>query len=268
MKRCRDNSGATGKRRRNIRLLLEYDGLPFHGWQIQPHHPTVQELLQQALDRITGEKTVLKASGRTDAGVHALGQVANFHTRSGLEADIFPRALNSLTPPGITTLEAREVDLSFDSRFSALSKTYRYCLLLRRHASALDHTRHWHIPYRLNLSRMRRAASLLTGTRDFSSFRSAGCSARDPVRRLSRLEITRRGDRLSIELEANGFLRHMVRNIVGTLVEIGRGRLHPDDVPRILEAKDRSCAGVMAPPYGLFLHSVEYPAPSPPPAKA
>jgi tRNA pseudouridine38-40 synthase len=267
MKRAREDSGSAGRKWRNIRLLLEYDGLPFHGWQIQPHSPTVQEVLQQALDRITGEKTVLKASGRTDAGVHALGQVANFHTRSGLGADTFPRALNSLTPPSITTLEAREVALSFDSRFSALSKTYRYCLLLRRHASALDHTRHWHIPYPLNLPRMRRATSLFTGTRDFSSFRSAGCSARNPVRRLSRLEMTRHGDRLSIELEANGFLRHMVRNIVGTLVEIGRGRLRPEAIPRILEAKDRSCAGVTAPPYGLYLISVEYTAPLPTPAK-
>jgi tRNA pseudouridine38-40 synthase len=252
------------KRERNIRLLLEYDGLPFHGWQVQPHSPTIQEVLQGALDRITGEKTVLKASGRTDAGVHALGQVANFHTRSGIETDAFPRALNSLTPASITALEAREVDLSFDSQFSALSKIYRYSLLLRRHASALDHTRHWHIPYHLNLTRMRRAASLLTGTRDFSSFRAAGCGAHDPVRRLARLEIARHGDLLSIELEANGFLRHMVRNIVGTLVEIGRGHRHPDDVPPILEAKDRSCAGVTAPPYGLFLLSVQYPSPSSP----
>lgn len=267
MKNGRNGSSPTEKQQRNIRLLLEYDGLPFHGWQIQPHSPTIQEVLQRALDRITGEKTALKASGRTDAGVHAVGQVANFHTLSRLETSAFPRALNSLTPPSISTLEAREVDPSFDSQFSALSKTYRYNLLLRRHASALDHTRHWHIPCHLNLPRMRRAASLLTGTRDFSSFRAAGCGARDPVRRLSRLEITRRGDRLSIELEANGFLRHMVRNIVGTLVEIGRGRFHPDDVPRILEAKNRSRAGVTAPPYGLCLLSVEYPAPSPPPLK-
>jgi tRNA pseudouridine38-40 synthase len=253
---------STGKRRRNIRLLLEYDGLPFHGWQIQPQSPTIQEVLQRALERITGEEAVLKASGRTDAGVHALGQVANFHTRSGIATDAFPRALNSLTPPSITVLEAGEVDPSFDSQFSALSKTYRYFLLLRPHASALDHTRHWHVPSRLNLPRMRRAASLLTGKRDFSSFRAAGCGAKSPVRRLSRLEMARRGDRLSIELEADGFLRHMVRNIVGTLVEIGRGRLHPDDIPLIVKAKDRSRAGVTAPPYGLFLHSVVYPAPS------
>jgi len=249
--------------RRNIALLLEYDGSHFHGWQVQPVSPTIQELIQLALARMTGEASVtLRGSGRTDAGVHALGQVANFRTASALPTDTFLKGLNSLLPAGIAVVAAREVPPSFDAQYGALSKVYRYRLLLRRSRSPLLASRSWHIPYPLHRSRMQKAALDLTGERDFSSFRSSGCASRSPVRTLSRLELRRRGDILDFELEANGFLRHMVRNIVGTLVDVGRGRIPADSMNDLLASGDRSRAGRKAPPQGLFLLSVCYPGDS------
>lgn len=254
------NSRVVEEGRRNIALLLEYDGSHFHGWQVQPVSPTIQEVIQLALGRMTGEVSVtLKGSGRTDAGVHALGQVANFRTASSLPADTFRKGLNSLLPPGIAVLAAREVPSSFDAQYGALSKVYRYRLLLRRSRSPLLASRSWHIPYPLHRNRMSRAARDLTGERDFSSLRSSGCSARSPVRILSRLELRRQGDILEFELEANGFLRHMVRNIVGTLVDVGRGRIPAESMADLLASGDRSRAGRKAPPQGLFLLSVRYP---------
>jgi len=250
--------------RRNIRLLLEYDGRPFHGWQVQPLLPTVQEVLQQAISRITGGTGVsLKGSGRTDAGVHALGQVANFRTASALPVDVFRRALNSLLPAGIAVLCAQEVPASFDSQYSAAGKVYRYRLFLRSSRSPLMAGQAWHVPYPLHQAGMRKAAKDLAGQKDFTSFRSSGCAARTPVRTLRRLELHQKGDWLNIELEANGFLRHMARNIVGTLVDIGRGRIPPSSIPDILASRDRSRAGRKAPPHGLFLVSVSYPETSP-----
>ena len=210
--------------------------------------------------KMTGEPSVtVKGSGRTDAGVHALGQVANFRTASPLPADIFQRGLNSLLPAGIAVLSAQEVPAAFDAQYEARSKVYRYRLLLRRPRSPLLAGQSWHVPYPLRLSSMQRAARDLTGERDFSSFQSSGCAARSPVRALSRLELRRKGDTLDIELEANGFLRHMVRNIVGTLVDVGRGKIPPDSMPEVLASGDRGQAGRKAPPQGLFLVSVRYP---------
>jgi tRNA pseudouridine38-40 synthase len=246
--------------RRNIALLLEYDGSHFHGWQVQPVSPTIQEVIQSALATMTGEASVtLKGSGRTDAGVHALGQVANFRTSSPHPPDTFRKGLNSLLPGGIAVLAAREVPSSFDAQYAALGKVYRYRLLLRPSRSPLLSSQSWHIPHPLLRNRMSRAARDLTGERDFSSLRSSGCTARSPVRLLSRLELRRRGDIMDFELEANGFLRHMVRNIVGTLVDVGRGRIPADSMTDLLASGDRSRAGRKAPPQGLFLLSVRYP---------
>jgi tRNA pseudouridine38-40 synthase len=249
---------------RNIRLLLEYDGRPFHGWQVQPKYPTIQELLQEALVTITGQQgIVVRGSGRTDAGVHALGQVANFHTFSPLPADTFRRALNGLLPTAISVLSAQEMPADFDARYSAAFKTYMYRLLLRPSRSALHAGQCWHIPYSLREEAMEEAAGKLLGTKDFSSFRSSGCTSRTTQRSLTGLRLCRRSPYLEIELVADGFLRHMARAIVGTLVDVGRGKVSASDMETILQARDRSRAGRTAPPHGLFLVSVFYPGAPP-----
>ncbi len=245
--------------RRNVRLLIQYDGLPFLGWQVQPRSPTVQQVLQEVIRHVTGEQVNLQGSGRTDSGVHAVGQVANFFTASRIPAWNLARAINSLAPPSVSVLQAQEVPLDFDSRRSALGKTYLYRVLLSPVRRPLEQGRAWQVPYRLNLGRMRRAAGQLSGCRDFSSFRSSGCGAPDAVRDVRLLKLSKRKDYLVFELEGNGFLRHMVRNIVGTLVDVGRGRIDPDDMPSILEARDRRRAGRAAPPWGLYLLEVRYP---------
>ena len=248
---------------RNIALLLEYDGLPFHGWQVQPGVPTVQEELQRALREVTGEEIAVKGSGRTDAGVHACGQVANFRTRSRLRTRDFSGALNALTPAAVAVLDAVEVDSSFDAQYSANRKTYRYLLLARSAPSPLAAGRCWQVPFPLDLDAMRKAGGEFVGKHDFSAFRSAGCASRDPQRTLSALNVSRRGDWIAVQLSADGFLRQMVRNIVGTLVDIGRGRFAAAAAGRILRSRDRSNAGVAAPPEGLYLHSVAYFPPLP-----
>ena len=250
-------AGVSGTR--NIRLLLAYDGTPFLGWQVQPQGPTVQSVLQESLARITGHETTVKGSGRTDAGVHALGQVANFHTTSRMAPLAFVRALNSMLPPEIAALAADEVDQSFDSQFSAVEKTYRYRIFNSRVKDPFEHRRSWQIPVELNIEAMRSAAVQLVGEKDFSSFRAAGCVASSPVRVMRSILITREGGVITFELTADGFLRHMVRNIVGTIADVGRGKFSTDDFSAILEARDRTRAGKTAPPHGLYLVRVVYP---------
>lgn len=244
---------------RSVRLLLQYDGSPYHGWQVQPGLVTIQGLLQEAATRITGEPAAMRGAGRTDAGVHALGQVAHFRTLSPLPCHDLCRALNALLPRSIAVLDAQDAPPSFDSRYSALAKTYRYRMLLRRCRSPLEEGRLWHIPYPLRIAPMRQAAAALTGRLDFSSFRAAGCASRTAVRNLTDIRLRRSGDHLTIDFTGEGFLRHMVRALVGTLVETGRGRFHPDDMQHILQARDRSRAGLTAPPQGLCLMAVHYP---------
>jgi tRNA pseudouridine38-40 synthase len=246
---------------RNIRLLLSYDGTPFLGWQIQPQGPTVQSLLEEALGRITGHETKVKGSGRTDAGVHALGQVANFHTNSLMPPETYVPALNGLLPPEIAVLSADEAHPSFDAQFSAVEKTYRYRVLNSRVRDPFEHRRSWQIPVNLDVDSMRGSISQLVGTMDYSSFRAAGCVASSPVRTLRDILILTDGRLITFELTANGFLRHMVRNIVGTLIDVGKGRFSTDDFAAILEARDRTRAGKTAPPHGLYLVSVVYPSP-------
>jgi tRNA pseudouridine38-40 synthase len=244
---------------RNIRLVLAYDGTPYLGWQVQPLGPTVQSVIQEALERITGDRVAVKGSGRTDAGVHALGQVANFHTRSSMSPETFVRALNSVLPPTIVVLHADVVNDEFDAQFSAVGKFYRYRVFNSRIGSPFEIHRSWWIPASLDMESMITVSSLLLGKVDFSSFRAQGCAAASPVRNLTRYDIVSKGAIVSFELEADGFLRHMVRNIVGTLVDVGRGRFSTANFSAILASRNRTLAGVAAPPHGLYLVWVDYP---------
>ena len=245
---------------RNIKLILEYDGTNYHGWQSQQGSgmPTIQDALEEALRKLTKEDIRTVSCGRTDAGVHALGHVANFPTESRIPAEAWAPALNSLLPADIRVLASEEAAPDFHARFSAKGKQYRYHVLARRAPSALGRNHAWHVDRKLNLAVMRRAAGVLVGKHDFSSFRSAGCSAKTPVRKLKALTIKRKGDLVEVTLEADAFLMHMARNIVGTLVEAGLGRFTPDDVKRILKSRDRSTAGRTAPAHGLYLVTVFY----------
>ncbi len=247
---------------RNIKLILEYDGTNYHGWQSQKGSgkATVQEALEAALRSLTGEEIKTVSSGRTDAGVHALGHVANFVTGSAIPAEAWAPALNRLLPSDIRVLASEEVRPDFHARFSARGKTYRYRILNRRMPSALQRNHAWHVDRKLNVAAMRRAAKTLVGKHDFSSFRSASCNAASPIRNLRSITIQKKGELIDILLEADAFLMHMARNITGTLAEAGLGRFSADDVKAILRSGDRRRAGRTAPAHGLTLVAVHYPS--------
>jgi tRNA pseudouridine38-40 synthase len=248
---------------RNIKLVLAYDGTEFAGWQIQPDAPTIQGTLAQAIEKLTGEKKLPQGSGRTDAGVHALAQVATFSTESSIPTENFLKALNSNLPPSIRALEISEVPSSFHARKSAVGKTYRY-RIYRGSVCPPFLTRYvWHYPYPLNKDAMAQAAEKVIGEHDFTSF-----AAVDPergreeavsnVRKISSSEWKAAGDEFVYTVQGNGFLHHMVRNLVGTFLLAGKGTVPPDEITRILEARSRAAAGATAPAHGLYLVSVEY----------
>lgn len=243
---------------RNVKLVLEYDGTEYAGWQIQPGERTIEGVLKECIKKITGEDVKIRVAGRTDAGVHALGQVANFYTHSTIPAISLQRALNSLLPPDIVVRSAEDVDETFDARRSAEAKVYLYLIFNRPFPTALYRRYSWHVREPLDMDLMKEGASLLKGEKDFSSFRARGCTARHPIRSIDSIEIEREGDLLKIEVKGKAFLRHMVRNIVGTLVDLGRGRFTLNDLKEIIEARDRRKAGICAPARGLFLKKVEY----------
>jgi len=246
--------------KRNIKLVLEYDGTNYHGWQSQIGSglPTIQDVFEHALKKLTSETINVVSSGRTDAGVHALGHVANFKTASRIPAEAWAPALNHLLPNDIRVLLANEVPDDFHARFSARGKIYQYRILNRRCPSALYRNYSWHMSKRLNLKNMRSAAACLVGKHDFSAFRSSECGAKTPVRTLKTLNIKKSGEFVEILLEADAFLMHMARNIVGTLAEVGLNRRPVADVKRILLSCDRSMAGRSAPSCGLYLLKVFY----------
>ncbi|MFZ0051263.1 MAG: tRNA pseudouridine(38-40) synthase TruA [Desulfobaccales bacterium] len=244
---------------RNIRLLLEYDGTRYHGWQRQKNAVSIQQVLEEALTRLTGEEVRLIGSGRTDAGVHALGQVANFHSRGALPLKAFVAGANSMLPWDIVVLEAREVPPEFHARKSALSKTYEYRILNRPRRSPLHHHVGWWISGKLDLEAMAAAAALLPGEHDFSAFRASGSGSLNPVRRIAAARWrTHPGGWLIFTITGNGFLRGMVRSLVGTLVAVGQGKAAPELLGDLLRNQGRHLAGPTAPPQGLFLVEVVY----------
>ncbi len=244
---------------RNIRLVLEYDGSRYHGWQRQKNALTIQEVLETALHRLTGEPMKLLSSGRTDAGVHARGQVANFHTTSPIPLRAFLHGLNSLLPRDIAVLEAQEAAPDFHARYSAQAKTYEYRILNRPLRSPLHHAFAWWLPEPLQLEAMQAAAAALVGEHDFSAFRASGGRPGSP-RRTVLAAAWRQGPDglLCFSITANGFLRGMVRSLVGTMVEIGQGRRPAADLKDLLESGNRHRAGATAPPQGLYLVDVVY----------
>lgn len=244
---------------RTLKLVLEYDGSNYCGWQVQEHEPTVQGVLEQALAKILGQRVRVQGAGRTDAKVHALGQVASVGTASTLPTETLRSALNSVLPRDVVVHQVQEVPPDFHARYSAEGKTYTYRILNRSVRSPLRLRYVWHVARPLDIERMTEAMGALVGRHDFSSFRAAGSEVQSSVRTITALSLDRQEDEIVLRCSANGFLRHMVRNIVGTLVEVGSGRRAPQDMKRILAARDRRLAGVTAPPQGLYLVKVQYP---------
>ena len=247
---------------RNIKLVLAYDGTDFSGWQVQPSATTIQGTLAWAIGRVTGEKVLPQGSGRTDAGVHALGQVATFALESSIPAENLGKALSDILPASIRVLEAVEAPAQFHARKSARSKTYRYRMYRGTICPPFLARYLWHHPYPLNEDAMKQAAALLGGEHDFTSFAAVdpelGEEEASNVREVFCSSWEREGEELIFTIRGSGFLHHMVRNLVGTFVLVGKGTLEPSDMTRILAALNRSAAGPTAPANGLYLVGVEY----------
>jgi len=242
------------------KLTIEYDGSPFVGWQRQKNGRSVQQAIEEALVRLTSEEPTIRGAGRTDAGVHALGQVAHFDLMREWTGDKLREGLNAhLRPEPITILLCETVNAGFDARYSAIRRHYRYRILERRAPPALDRGRVWHVGRRLNAVAMYRAAQKLIGTHDFTTFRSTECQAKSPVRTLDLLNVLSQGDELVVEATARSFLHNQVRSIVGSLKLVGEGRWSAADLEAALNARDRTASGPVAPPDGLYLTRVDYP---------
>jgi tRNA pseudouridine38-40 synthase len=243
---------------RRFKLILEYDGTSYHGWQVQPGLSTIQGILQDRLAALVGSPVAVTGAGRTDAGVHALGQVASFIADTRLNAVTVRRALNAHLPSDIVVRQAEEVPQGFDACRSARARTYRYTLLRRDAPSAWLGRHTLHVPFPLDLEPMAQATKTLVGTHDFSTFRAGGCTAVTPVRAVREAAWYREDDLWHFTITANGFLHHMVRILVGTLLEVGRGKRSPADMEALLAARNRRLAGKTAPPHGLCLFHVQY----------
>ncbi len=241
-----------------FKLTLEYDGTQYHGWQIQPHLPTIQGTLESVISRVAQHKANVTGAGRTDAGVHAMGQVAHVTTTARLTAAEWRRALNGLLPADIAVQAVEDVPDTFHARFSATSKLYRYRILTRVPRSALSRATILHYPYPLDLDAMAGAARALIGTHDFSSFQGSPTDTENPICAVTQLTVDQVGDDVIVEMAANRFLKQMVRAIVGTLLDVGRRKWQAEDMAGILAARDRTKAGPTAPAHGLYLVRVEY----------
>jgi tRNA pseudouridine38-40 synthase len=241
------------------RVTLEYDGGPFSGWQRQENGPSVQGALEEAIFKLSGERVTATGAGRTDAGVHARGQVAHFDLVKEFPPDTVRDALNAhLRPNPVAVLEAAVAAEDFHARFSAIARHYEYRMLCRRAPPAIERGHVWHVARELDVAAMRMAARALIGQHDFTTFRAAECQAKSPVKTLDRFDVMAQGDEIVFLTSARSFLHHQVRSMVGTLKLVGEGRWRPDDVGRALEAKDRTRCGPVAPPEGLTLLRVDY----------
>ena len=250
---------------RHFKLTIAYDGTDFHGWQIQANKPTIQGEIVSVLGRLTQEKIYVHGAGRTDAGVHALGQVASFKTHSGLSAQEFQRALNALLPPAIRIVEAEEVGPDFDARWSARAKIYRYRLYRGKVVPPMLWRYVLHYPFPLDEGAMRDAATRFVGTHDFAAFAASTGSEEDDRERSTEREIystelarSADNEELVFTVKGRSFLRYMVRKMVGTLLDVGRGKLRPEDIDRLYEIKDRSKSGPTVPPQGLVMVEVQH----------
>jgi len=243
---------------KNIKLTIEYDGTDYAGWQIQDNAITIQQVIQEALEKLTGDQVKLVGSGRTDSGVHALGQVANFFTRSTIPSDRFDHALNSILPSDIRVLSSQQVPLDFHARYSAKEKTYRYQMLVNTHGSAIVNRFYYHVRPPLDIEAMKRACKAFIGTHDFAAMQATGSAVKSTIRTIYEADLKEDKDRLYFLVRGNGFLYNMVRIMVGTLIEVGRGKIKDTDIPDILRSGKRERAGFTAPAKGLFLDRVYY----------
>lgn len=243
---------------RRIRLVIEYDGTNYVGWQVQPNGVSVQYEIERALQKITGTDTRISASGRTDSGVHALAQVAHFDTEARISGDKFAFALNAHLPPDIRILNSADVDADFHSRFSVIRKHYRYLIRLAEHNSAFTRNNALHIHAALDLDKMMDSASLFLGKHDFQAFKSSGTKVKDTVRTIIASQWKKDGEYLIYDVCGTGFMYNMVRIMVGTMLDIGRGTIPSENIVSALITGDRSYAGATAPAHGLYLARVEY----------
>jgi len=243
-----------------FRLTIEYDGGPFMGWQRQEHGPSVQQALEEALHRMTGELAAFTAAGRTDAGVHALAMSAHVDVTKPLTPHRLREGLNALVRPHpVSVLDVEKIADDWHARFSCVGRRYRYRILNRRAPPALDAGRVWHIAVPLDDEAMAEGAAHLIGRHDFTTFRSAQCQSDSPEKTLDRLDVSRVGDEIHVEAAARSFLHHQVRSMVGCLALVGRGQWSPDDMRKALVARDRTALGLNAPPHGLYFVEALYP---------
>jgi tRNA pseudouridine38-40 synthase len=244
-----------------FKLTIEYDGTPFAGWQIQPGSVTVQGVIEGALLKLTGEAAIVHSAGRTDAGVHALGQIAHVDLVRDWAPYVLRNALNAhVRPYPVSILKAEKADADFHARFSAIRRHYLYRIVSRRAPLAIVRDHAWWLPTKLDDKAMHEAAQLLLGRHDFTTFRAASCQAKSPIKTLDRFDVARDGEDIAIRAEARSFLHHQVRSMVGSLKLVGEGKWRPDELRAALDAKDRSRCGPVAPPHGLYLVKVDYPS--------
>jgi len=243
---------------RNIKLTVEYDGTGYHGWQSQENAVTVQDVLTDAILKLTGERVSIIGASRTDTGVHALGQVCNFFTSSPIPADKFAYALNTILPEDIVIRGSEEVTPDFHARYSAKGKMYRYLYFNSPFPSALERNRAYHVFYPLDEAAMDRAAAHFLGTHDFTAFCATGGSTKTTVRTITKASVARKGELIEFTVAGNGFLYNMVRIMAGTLAEVGFGKIMPDEIPDIIKNGDRKLAGRTAPAHGLYLVEIYY----------
>ena len=241
------------------KLTIEYDGTDFYGWQMQAAHVTVQGVLEKALATLHGEEIIVHGAGRTDTGVHALGQVAHVDVPKAWDPFVLRNAINgNVRPHRVSVIEVEAVDDEFSARFSALKRRYLFRILNRRGPPAIDVNKVWHVPAPLDAEKMHEAAQYFIGKHDFTTFRAADCQAKSPIKTLDRFDVSRYGEEIEVHVEARSFLHHQVRSMVGSLKFVGEGKWQPIMIKKALEARNRAACGVVAPPMGLYLVSVSY----------